>query len=401
MTSITGSWDLASDAELVTAVRSGDSVAYGVLYERHVAAARAVARQYSGCAADADDAVADAFSRVLVAIQQGGGPDAAFRAYLFTVLRRVALRRAESLRRTTPTDDESTFEAAAGAGDSSEAPAMAGFERGLVSGAYRSLPERWQAVLWYTEVEELTPAQIAPVLGLTANGVAALAYRAREGLRQAYLQQHLAAPADEACTVVNPKLGAYVRGGLAKRETALVEGHLDDCGQCRGLVLELGDVNHGMRAVVAPMIVGAAAVAALQGVGFGGAAGAAAVTGATGAAAGNGSAGSASAGSGSAGSGSAGSGSAGSGAGSAGAGSVGAGSAGGGSVGAGSVGAGAPAAGAGTGGVGAVATGGLAALVGGLPLTAVGVAAAGVVVAASVGVAGALGVFSDEPEPVA
>jgi hypothetical protein len=32
---------------------------------------------------------------------------------------------------------------------------------------------------------------MAPLLGLTANSVAALAYRAREGLRQAYLQMHL------------------------------------------------------------------------------------------------------------------------------------------------------------------------------------------------------------------
>ncbi|HMO10501.1 MAG TPA: zf-HC2 domain-containing protein, partial [Actinotalea sp.] len=88
-------------------------------------------------------------------------------------------------------------------------------------------------MLWYTEVEGLSAAEIAPILGLTANGVAALAYRAREGLRQAYLQQHLAAPQSEACTLVNSKLGAYVRGGLAKRETQLVDSHLEECHACR------------------------------------------------------------------------------------------------------------------------------------------------------------------------
>ncbi|WP_250445547.1 sigma-70 family RNA polymerase sigma factor, partial [Actinotalea sp. C106] len=271
MTSIASDWELASDAELITAVRSGESAAFGTLYERHVDAARAVARQYSNSAADAEDAVADAFSNVFATVQQGGGPDVAFRAYLFTALRRVALKRIETGRRTEPTDDLEAFETAAGAVESTEEPTMVGFERGLVSDAYKSLPERWQAVLWYTEVEELSPAEIAPVLGLTANGVAALAYRAREGLRQAYLQQHLAAPQDEACTIVNPKLGAYVRGGLAKRETAMVELHLDDCGHCRGLVLELGDVNHGMRVVIAPLVLGGAAYVVLQGVGFGGA----------------------------------------------------------------------------------------------------------------------------------
>lgn len=268
-------WDLSSDAELITAVRSGESAAFGVLYERHVAAARAVARQYTNSAADADDAVQDAFSRVLSAIQGGGGPDVAFRAYLFTVLRRVALDRVDAGRRALPTDDMAAFERAATSVESSEEPTLAGFERTVVHQAYSSLPERWQAVLWYTEVEGLSAAEIAPILGLTANGVAALAYRAREGLRQAYLQQHLAAPASEACTLVNSKLGAYVRGGLAKRETALVDSHLEECSACRALVLELGDVNHGMRAVVAPLVLGAVAVGTLHGIGFGGAVGSA------------------------------------------------------------------------------------------------------------------------------
>ena len=272
--SISSAWDLSSDAELITAVRSGETAAFGVLYERHAAAARAVARQYSNSAPDADDAVSDAFSRVFSAVQGGGGPDVAFRAYLFTVVRRVALSRVESGRRAVATDDIETFESATGPGESTEEPTMAGFERGIVSQAYKSLPERWQAVLWYTEVEELNPAQIAPILGLTANGVAALAYRAREGLRQAYLQQHLAVPSSEACTIVNRKLGAYVRGGLAKRETALVESHLEECGSCRALILELGDVNHGMRVVIAPLILGAVAIGILKGVGFGGLAGA-------------------------------------------------------------------------------------------------------------------------------
>ena len=58
----------------------------------------------------------------------------------------------------------------------------------MIARAFASLPERWQAVLWHTEIEGARPADVAPLLGLTANGVAALAYRAREGLRQAYLQ---------------------------------------------------------------------------------------------------------------------------------------------------------------------------------------------------------------------
>jgi RNA polymerase sigma factor (sigma-70 family) len=342
---------ILSDAELITAARSGDSSAFGQLYERHAGAAWAVARQYTNSQADAEDVVADAFTKVWTVVSGGGGPDVAFRAYLFTVIRRLGMLRVLGSRRVTPTDDAATFEAAFGDQESTENPALAGFERGVVARAFRTLPERWQAALWYTEVESLTPAQIAPLLGLTANGVAALAYRAREGLRQAYLQMHLQQPLDLGCRDVAGKLGSYVRGGLARRETTQVDQHLEWCGRCRALVLELGDVGHGMRGVIAPLVLGVLGLGALTHplpVGGGIAAGLAAL--------GNGS-------------------SAGAGAG---------------------VGAGVGAA-AGSGAMAAVgsvaATGGLAAFLGALPIGIV-VAAAAVVVAGAAGVAGLLGVFS-------
>jgi len=254
---------VVADADLLAAVRAGDSSSFSTLYERHAGAAFVVARQYTDSKADADDVVADSFAAVLGALQRGNGPDAAFRAYLFTVVRRVAAVRRTSARRVEPTDDLAKLEAGTALAGTAEEPTLEGFERGVVARAFHSLPERWQAVLWHTEVEGLSPAEIAPLLGLSANGVAALAYRAREGLRQGYLQQHLQDPMDEGCRVVAGKLGAYVRGGLGTRETTQVEKHLDGCGECRALVLELSDVNHGMRAVIAPLVLGLVGVGAL------------------------------------------------------------------------------------------------------------------------------------------
>ncbi|WP_019135343.1 sigma-70 family RNA polymerase sigma factor, partial [Cellulomonas massiliensis] len=254
-----------SDAELIAAARSGDAGALGVLYERHAEAARAVAARYTNSAADADDVVSESFAAVMGALQRGNGPTEAFRAYLFTVVRRVAGTRRDAGRREQPTDDLAALESGTAWAGSAEDPALAGFERGVVARAFHSLPERWQAVLWHTEVDGLNPAQIAPILGISANSVAALAYRAREGLRQAYLQQHLGDPLEPGCRAFAGKLGSYVRGGLGTRETAAVERHLDECGECRGLVLELGDVNHGMRAVVAPLVLGVAGLGAIAG----------------------------------------------------------------------------------------------------------------------------------------
>ena len=133
----------------------------------------------------------------------------------------------------------------------------------MVARAFASLPQRWQAVLWHTEIEGARPAEVATLLGLTANGVAALAYRAREGLRQAYLQMHLSGEAREQCRPVAAKLGAHVRGGLAKRDAAMVAGHLDQCADCRRIYAELGDVNVALKAIVAPVVLGPAAAAYL------------------------------------------------------------------------------------------------------------------------------------------
>ncbi|MCC2322349.1 sigma-70 family RNA polymerase sigma factor [Cellulomonas xiejunii] len=272
---------IEGDAELLRATREGDAAAYGRLYERHAGAALVVARQYSDSAPDAEDVVADAFANVHRALLGGGGPESAFRAYLFTVVRRVATVHRTAGRRTQPTDDVAVLEIASTPVETAEEPTLAGFERSVVARAFRSLPERWREVLWHSEVEGLTPAEIAPIVGLTANSTAALAYRAREGLRQAYLQQHLQDPLDEGCRAVAGKLGSHVRGGLGARDTRQVEGHLDECGDCRALVLELGDVNHGMRAVVAPLVLGLLGLGALAHelpVGGGLAAGAAALT---------------------------------------------------------------------------------------------------------------------------
>ena len=82
---------VTGDAELIAAVRTGDAASFGTLYERHAGAAWVVARQYTDSRADADDVVADAFTAVHAALQNGNGPESAFRAYLFTVVRTAAI----------------------------------------------------------------------------------------------------------------------------------------------------------------------------------------------------------------------------------------------------------------------------------------------------------------------
>jgi RNA polymerase sigma factor (sigma-70 family) len=246
-----------SDAELITAVRSGQTDAFGVLYRRHVPAALRLARQLARSPAEADDLVSEAFAKVLDTLRGGGGPDAAFRAYLLTTLRNTLYDKTRKDKRLEFSGEMADYDPGVPFRDT----ALEGLEASMVARAYASLPERWQTVLWHTEIEGEAPAQVAPLLGLTPNGVSALAYRAREGLRQAYLQVHLADTAAESCRYTVERLGAWARNGLSKREGAHVRTHLDTCERCTALAAELTDVNRGLLGVIAPLVIGAPWVA--------------------------------------------------------------------------------------------------------------------------------------------
>ncbi|MCP2169998.1 sigma-70 family RNA polymerase sigma factor [Goodfellowiella coeruleoviolacea] len=259
-----------SDAELIRLVRGGSTKAYAQLYKRHVKAAYNLARQLAGSATEADDLVSEAFTKILDVLRAGRGPDAAFRAYLLTALRHTAYDRSKRERRVELTDDVSTVADTEAISVPFQDSALAGLERSMVARAFATLPERWQAVLWHTEVENEPPVEVAPLFGLTPNGVAALAYRAREGLRQAYLQMHLAEITTERCRATVGRLGAWARGGLSRRDTAQVEAHLDECPRCRRLADEVRDTNDHLRVVVAPLVLGATAIAYLGGTGVAG-----------------------------------------------------------------------------------------------------------------------------------
>ncbi len=243
----------SSDAELIAAVRAGDTDSYGELFGRHRDAALRLSRQLVR-GPDADDLVAESFVRVLTVLQDGRGPDEAFRAYLLTSIRRLHIDRIRAGSKVRPTGDEAELDRAVAFVD----PAEMKFEQGAAASAFSCLPERWQLVLWHLDVEGQKPADIAPLLGMSANSVSALAYRAREGLRQAYLQGHLAPTLHASCRQTTGMLGSYVRKGLSARDTAKVDEHLDLCSRCTGLQLELAEVNSNLSGLLGPALLGSA-----------------------------------------------------------------------------------------------------------------------------------------------
>jgi RNA polymerase sigma factor (sigma-70 family) len=231
--------DTDDDTDLLTAVRSGDTAAYGVLYERHRSAARALAYGLVRDPTDADDLVAETFAKILASLRAGRGPLVAFRAYLHTTLRHVCYHRARRDRRLEFTDDLTRYDE----GEPFLDPALDRLERTYAAQAFRALPDRWRDVLWRTEVEGASPAEVAPQLGLTPNAVAVLAHRAREGLRRLYLQQHVADAEPPECRWTGDRLGKHVRGRMAPRAAARLETHLTYCAGCRRRHAEITEID--------------------------------------------------------------------------------------------------------------------------------------------------------------
>ena len=222
----------------------------------------------------ADNIVAEAFARVLGAIRAGGGPGIAFRAYLLTAVRNTANDWLRASRRTTAIGDveqdleervpeENMGVARLSRGPEAETEARA--EARLVAKAFGHLPARWRAVLWQLEVEGKAPAAVAPMFGLSANGVSALAVRAREGLRQAYLQEHIGRNIPASCRSYAEALGADTRGRLSRRRRTAVHEHLEQCTGCHALANELTEINSRLGAILTPAALAGAAAALASG----------------------------------------------------------------------------------------------------------------------------------------
>ncbi|MEV0375268.1 sigma-70 family RNA polymerase sigma factor [Streptomyces sp. NPDC050636] len=238
----------ASDAELTAALRESESEApMDELYRRHRTAVLSYARACCRDPHTAEDLASEAFARTLQAVRSGGGPQAAWRPYLLTAVRRTAADWASTARRTELSPDFEEWLAntsdSSPEAESSEERILRLEDNCLVLRAFRSLPERWQAVLWHTAVEEEPASKVGTLLGLGARAVSSLASRAREGLREAYLTAHVENGSDnDECRHYSSMLGAAVRRA-GRRTNKDLERHLGACERCRSALLELTYLN--------------------------------------------------------------------------------------------------------------------------------------------------------------
>lgn len=255
-----GGLEEASDAELAVAAGDGGRDAFEELYRRHAPAAMRFALGMTRNADDAADAVAEAFSRVLSILSRRRSEVTNFRAYLLTATRHAAVDISKSARRAHCTSDSDDFAGPISSATPAE-HAVAEESRAFMAHAFGDLPDRWQAVLWLTEVESRPPRETARLLGLSANNVSQLAVRARARLRAGYLQAHVGNGVAEVCRFTVDRLGAHVTGTLARRQDAQVTRHMAGCTECQLRVQELENLGPSLGALL-PVPVGLASLLA-------------------------------------------------------------------------------------------------------------------------------------------
>lgn len=249
-----------SDAELIKAVASGNAAAYATLHERHMPAARILARQLVPSPAEAEEVLSETFVRLHEVLRRGDGPAEALRPFLLTAVRRVAHERHS-------TTLAGTGEEILGIGEPLFVdPEAAELESTPLALAFRGLPERQRAVLWHTEIERGDPAEAAALLGVTADGVASLGDQARAGLNQAYLTQYATGLAREDCKAAVGKLGLHLADATRGADESMVQRHLRGCRECRTTAIELAACSRSLRRTVAPIFLGPAAAAYLAAV---------------------------------------------------------------------------------------------------------------------------------------
>jgi len=245
--------DELDDVELAGRASRGDADAFEVLYRRHAAAAWRVAQAVASSPEDAADAVSEAFTKLLAALATGRlSPVVPFRPYLLTSTRNAVMDHNRHHARVQPDPEAESSEPPSTSPGPSE-HLMDAVDAALIAEAFRSLPERWRSVLWMSEVEGLATREVGNNMGLTPTGASQLAHRARNALRERYLQAHVRSGAPPACLETTRLLGAAAAGSLTGRSADLVAAHLAGCLDCQARAAELADVGASLRGIALPI----------------------------------------------------------------------------------------------------------------------------------------------------
>jgi RNA polymerase sigma-70 factor (ECF subfamily) len=185
-----GNGALADEQKLVVQAKSGDSSAFGELYERHQLKIYRSAFRILRNEQDAEDAVQQSFQRAFVNLHRFRG-DSAFATWVTRIAINEALMMLRRRRVTTPlfetSNDDVNPTSPIDLPDDRPTPEQAFAEkesRAVVAQAISRLRNNLRTVALLRELQGLSNAETARRLGLTVTAVKARTFHARRHLRE-------------------------------------------------------------------------------------------------------------------------------------------------------------------------------------------------------------------------
>lgn len=182
----------AQESALVTALQAGDPNAFETLLREHGPRLLRLARRLLGNEEDARDALQDAMVAVYRSIR-GFESTAALSTWLHRIVVNASLMKLRARRRRPEEDIETYLPRFREDGHQTE-PSVPWSEsadsvlereelRERVRAAIAELPDAYRIVLHLRDIEELSTAETAEILGTTKNVVKIRLHRARQALR--------------------------------------------------------------------------------------------------------------------------------------------------------------------------------------------------------------------------
>jgi RNA polymerase sigma factor (sigma-70 family) len=236
------------DAALVRRLQSGDERAFEEIFKRHRTALLSYCRHMLSNRDEGEDALQQTFVKAHRSLLGGTAPRE-LRPWLYAIARNCCLT-AIAARRPTAQLQEQT-------------PSFAGLSeevsrredlRELVAGIGR-LPEDQRSALLLSELDDLSHAAIAAIVGCEVSKVKALVYQARSSLLAD--RDALGTPCLEIREQLSVARGGELRRGPLRRHLRLCEG-------CRDFQLALGAQRQSL-ALVLPVAPGAGLAVAILG----------------------------------------------------------------------------------------------------------------------------------------
>jgi RNA polymerase sigma-70 factor, ECF subfamily len=172
-----GADDLATDEELAAAACRGNTGAYDTLVRRYLRPAMALAWQFTGQFAEAEDVVQDSFHRLVRSLPRYD-PVRPFRPWFFTIVRNTAR---SALAKQGRRDELAPLESYEENDLATQAPEPG--VRADLTGALEALAPMQRACVRLCDLEGFTSGEAAAMLGLAEGTVRTHLFRARGTLR--------------------------------------------------------------------------------------------------------------------------------------------------------------------------------------------------------------------------